>query len=127
MEIRQTTIFIKNGDVIKSWNSQPQDATTTFIMNEEPAELPGGQKAWLESLSDNLDYPDSLQNIKGQVLLSIVINPKGMIETVEVIKSLHTLLDQEAVRVISKSPKWKPAKQNGKKVKMAITQAINFG
>jgi TonB family protein len=117
----------KNGDVIKSWSSQTQDATPTFIMNEEPAEFPGGQKAWLEYIANNLKYPDSLQNIKGQVLLRVVISPKGTIETVEVIKSLHPLLDKEAIRIINKSPKWKPAKQNGKRVKMTITQPINFG
>jgi TonB family protein len=117
----------ENGSVIKSWSSQPQNSKPTFVMNEEPAEFPGGQRAWLDFLSSNLQYPDSLQNIKGQVLLKFVISPKGTIETVEVIKSLHSILDQEAIRVIRKSPKWKPAKQNGKKVQTIITQPIGFG
>ncbi len=84
-------------------------------MNEEPAEFPGGETAWREYLGNNLKYPDSLQNIKGQVLLKFVVNPKGTIDKVEIIKSLHPMLDKEAVRVIINSPGWRPAKQTGKK------------
>jgi len=117
----------ENGAVIKSWSSEPRKTVPAFTMNEERAEFPGGQNEWLSFLSKNLEYPDSLQNIKGQVILKFIINPKGTIETVEIIKSLHPVLDQEAIRVIKKSPKWKPAKQNGKKVQTTITQPINFG
>jgi TonB family protein len=119
--------IFENSTVIKSWRSQPEEAEATFVMNEKFAEFPGGQKAWLEFLSNNLQYPDSLQNIKGQVILKFVVSPMGIIENVEVIKSLHPILDQEAIRVIRKSPKWKPAKQNGKKVKTIIRQPIGFG
>jgi TonB family protein len=119
-----------NGDLTKSWSSKPQDpGPSTFILNEEYAEFPGGKSAWLEYLSKNLQYPSSLisQNIKGQVILKFVVNAKGSIEHVEVIKSLHPDLDREAKRVIEKSPKWKPAKQNGRNVQTTITQPLNFG
>ncbi|MBS1755482.1 MAG: energy transducer TonB [Bacteroidetes bacterium] len=116
-----------NGVVIKEWSSEPQSNVAPFVMNEDPAEFPGGETAWREYLGNNLKYPDSLQNIKGQVLLKFIVNPKGTIESVEIIKSLHPLLDQEAIRVIMNSPKWRPAKQNGKKVQATRTQPINFG
>ena len=116
-----------NGEVVKEWSAETQSNTPTFVMNEEPAEFPGGETAWLKYLGNNLKYPDSLQNVKGQVLLKFVINKMGVIESVVIIKSLQPILDKEAIRVIMKSPKWRPAKQNGIKVQASKTQPINFG
>jgi TonB family protein len=100
-----------------------------FAKNEVVAQFPGGEKAWNKYLGDNLKIPKELENrnIKGAVILKFTIAPTGQIETVEIIKSLNPLLDEEAIRVIRKSPRWKPAKQNGKKVQATITQPITFG
>ena len=38
----------------------------------------------------------------------------------------HTALDEEAVRVISASPKWRPGRHRGKKVKVALTVPVDF-
>jgi len=36
------------------------------------------------------------------------------------------LLDQEAIRVLSAAPRWKPAKQRGVPVRVRYNQNINF-
>lgn len=120
-------VLYDNGAVVKEWSLVPQSNLVPFEMNEEQAEFPGGNLAWLDYLSQNLNYPDSLQNLKGQLVVKFIINPKGNIESVEIIKSLHPVLDKEVIRVIMNSPRWKPAKQNGKKVPATWTQPINFG
>jgi TonB family protein len=117
----------ENGALIRSSGREPREVTATIIMRSEPAAFPGGTNAWLAFLGNHLHYPDSLQHIKGEVLVKFIITAKGTIETVEIVKSLDPVLDQEAIRVILKSPKWKPAKQNGKKVQETITQPIHFG
>ncbi|MDI3319288.1 energy transducer TonB [Pinibacter soli] len=122
----------EHGDVIKSWSLHPEEEerlNAEFARNEVAAQFPGGEKAWYKYLGDNLKIPKELenQNIKGVVILKFTIAPTGKIEAVEIIKSLNPLLDEEAVRVVRKSPKWKPAKQNGKKVQTTITQPITFG
>jgi len=48
------------------------------------------------------------------------------IEHVQVTKSVHPLLDAEAIRVVELMPKWIPGKQNGKPVKVYYTLPINF-
>jgi TonB family protein len=117
-----------NGALVKSWSPEGDNSTSTFTMNEEHAEFPGGRTAWLEYLSDNLKYPKSLkkEKISGQVLAKVFVDANGVVNNVEILKSLHPLLDEEVVRVIKKSPKWKPAKQNGKNVQMTFTQPISF-
>ena len=122
----------EHGETVKSWSLHPEKnekMDAEFTKNEIPAEFPGGEKAWYKYLRDNLTIPKSLedQNIKGQVILKFVINAAGKIEMVEIIQGLSPLFDREAIRVIKKSPKWKPAKQNGKKVPAIKTQPIIFG
>ena len=107
-----------NGEVVKEWSAETQSNTPTFVINEESAEFPGGETAWLKYLGNNLKYPDSLQNVKGQVLLKFVINQIWLIESVEIIKSLQPLLDKEAIRGIMKSPKWRPEKKRGQSEKL---------
>lgn len=117
----------QQGEVVKSWSAKPATEELDLVFVEEPAEFPGGRKAWYEYLGENLEYPRSARNLKGEVLLKFIISPKGIIETVEVIKSLHPSLDKEAIRVIKKSPRWKPARQNGKQVQTTMTMPIVFG
>ena len=41
-------------------------------------------------------------------------------------ESVHPLLDAEAIRVVMKSPKWKPAKKDGKPVRVSYTMPVMF-
>lgn len=117
-----------NGALVKEWSSKPVNDSKDFEKVEEPAEFPGGQPAWLSYLGDNIKYPKSVkkEKISGQVIAKVVVDPTGHVKTVEIVKSLHPLLDKEVIRVIKKSPKWKPAKQNGRHVSSTFTQPIIF-
>lgn len=119
------------GQVIKSWRLHPEEKDTVLealMKLEVEAEFPGGRQAWLSYLSNNLKYPSSLKekNIKGEVVVTFTVNVQGRVENVTVIKSLHPELDKEAIRVIQKSPKWKPAMQNNNKVPAYMTQPVIF-
>jgi TonB family protein len=117
-----------NGELAKSWSSENETSASEFIMHEEHAEFPGGRSSWLSYLGDNLKYPKALKRkkISGQVLVKVFIDSNGDVIKVEVIRSLNPILDEEVIRVIKKSPKWKPAKQNGKAVQMTFNQPVNF-
>lgn len=41
-------------------------------------------------------------------------------------ESVHPLLDAEAVRVVMKSPKWKPGKKDGRPVRVSYTMPAIF-
>lgn len=118
----------ENGAVTKEWSSDATENTQVFEMVETTAEFPGGRSAWLNFLGDNLQYPKKLkkEKISGQVIAKVFVDPTGTVSNVEIVKSLHPLLDEEVVRVIKGSPKWKPATQNGKTVQMTFNQPITF-
>lgn len=73
-------------------------------------------------------YPDyALENgIQGRVIVDFVIDEKGQVRDVKVARGVHPLLDDEAVRVVSASPKWKAGRHRGKKVKVALSIAVDF-
>ena len=75
-----------------------------------------------------LKYPKyAVENgIQGRVLVDFVIDEDGNVKDVKVSRSIHTALDDEAVRVISASPKWRPGRHRGKKVKVALTVPVDF-
>ena len=64
--------------------------------------------------------------IQGRVLVDFVIDEKGKVTDVKVLRGVDPLLDNEAVRVISASPDWKPGTVRGKKVKSRMSLYVEF-
>jgi len=98
------------------------DVRPSFFRSSDPAEF---LKRWVYVY---LRYPQSAVNegVQGRVVVDFVINEKGKVTDVKVARGLDPRLDAEAVRVISASPDWKPGILNGKKVKTALSLAVEF-
>ena len=75
-----------------------------------------------------LRYPQAAveQGIQGRVIVDFVIDTDGKVVDVEVTRGVHLLLDEEAVRVVEASPKWKPARIQGRKVRSVISIPVEF-
>ena len=58
-------------------------------------------------------------NVEGNIVIACIINEKGKVSETQVVRSLGTELDNEALRVVKKL-KFKPAKQGKKAVKSRI-------
>ena len=50
----------------------------------------------------------------------------GSVKDVEVLKSANEYLDQEAVRIVSASPKWTPGRIDGQPVAVKYTFPVIF-
>ena len=90
--------------------------------------FPGGEAGMLKFLSDNIKYPAEAQEagIEGRVFTRFVINEDGSVSDVEILRSVHPLLDAEAIRVVKAMPKWTPARQDGKAVKVRYALPLVF-
>lgn len=88
----------------------------------------GGETAMLKFLSDNLIYPETAKtnNIKGRVIVEFVVDKNGNISSPKVLRSPNKILDEEAIRVVSKMPKWKPGTKDGKPVSTKMVLPIKF-
>jgi TonB family protein len=99
-----------------------------FTIVEEKPEFPGGDQALLSFIGNNCRYPEAAmkQHIQGKVFVKFVISKDGKVVRPEVVKGVHPLLDEEAVRVIKSLPDWTPGKQKGKNVAVHFIVPINF-
>lgn len=101
-----------------------------FYTNTEvlPA-YPGGQKALERFFEDNIQYPEAAteNDAQGTVKLSFAVDENGKIyQPVATGNKIGYGLEEEAIRVFNKMPKWTPGKIKGKNVKARFTLPINF-
>ena len=75
-----------------------------------------------------LRYPERAirGKLQGQVLVSFVVEKDGSVTNVMVEHGVDELLDDEAVRVVSVSPKWIPGQIKGEKVRTRIVIPVEF-
>ena len=79
--------------------------------------FPDGEEALMVFIEKEMKYPD--ESVKygeqGRVVIEFTVDKKGIVVNPRVIRTATPLLDREALRIISKMPRWKPAKMlNGK-------------
>lgn len=100
-----------------------------FLTAETMPSFQGGDlnafRTWVQK---QLKYPIVAQEngIQGRVALSFVVGKDGSLKDVKVLQSPDKTLGEEAVRVVSSSPKWSPAKQRGNPVQLRYTLPVDF-
>lgn len=77
-------------------------------------------------LRENLTYPNVDGDVQGTVIVEFTVEKDGSISNPTIIRSVHELFDAEALRVVSKMPKWIPASHNGKVVRSKFRLPISF-
>lgn len=104
------------------------DPDAVFVTVEKLPKFPGGDRALMKFLSENVKYPTTSQelDIQGRVYVEFVINVDGSIVDVQILKGVDQSLDNEALRVIRAMPLWIPGEQAGRKVRVSYRIPINF-
>lgn len=99
----------------------------TDIDDELPS-FPGGDAKLREWIKKNMKYPSYAKNngIEGQVLVVFIVEKDGSISNAEVSWGVDPSLDQEALRIVNKMPKWKPGTQNGVAMRVKYRLPITF-
>ena len=77
---------------------------------------------------DRIVYPEtSRQNyIQGMVVVTFTITKEGKLTNMKITQTPTEELGNEVIRVLRMSPKWKPARINGKALETNYTMPINF-
>jgi len=73
-------------------------------------------------------YPQAAveNRIRGTVYLTFIVEKDGSVSNVTVVKGVDPLLDNEAVKSITESPKWTPGLQRGQPVRVRFSIPLNF-
>ncbi len=141
----------KDGKMSKSL-SEKIDNEPIFQIVEVMPEFPGGEQALRKFIAQNVKYPAKARKngISGKVYVKFVVTKTGKVDHVSIARGIDTeeikhvtvvgykegsndaietsakLLEEEAMRVVSSLPDWKPGKQRNKPVNVYFTIPINF-
>lgn len=113
----------------KSDRFYPEKETKTSNRVSKPAVFPGGSNGMRDFIAKNLVYPAEAQakEIHGTVYVSFTVDVAGEVANPRIATSVHKLLDDEALRVVSILPAWTPASKDGSPVDSSYILPITFG
>jgi protein TonB len=105
-----------------------EDENKIFSQVEKQPEFPGGLEAFGKYLGNNIKFPnvDRENGTQGKVFCSFVVERDGSLTDIKAIRGPSQSMMDEAIRVLKKSPKWKPGIQNNRPVRVSYTVPIAF-
>ncbi len=108
--------------------AQDNADTAVFVVVEEQPQFRGGEKARAQYLIKEVKYPAEAvdKGIEGVVFVRFIVEKDGSLSNVHIIRGVHELLDQEALRVVQNMPEWKPGQNNGEAVRVQFDMPIRF-
>jgi periplasmic protein TonB len=138
-ELNETKVAISVADVkgsdngkvdiadVKQAVTQDEEEKVYTVIEQNPV-FPGGETELMKYIGNNLKYPViALENgIQGKVMLRFVVTKTGMVDKVEILRSLDPACDKEAIRVVKTLPRFIPGKQNGINVAVWFNLPIVF-
>lgn len=98
------------------------------IFVQEMPSFRGGDSERQKFLSDHIIYPQlaAENGIQGTVYIQFVVDTKGNITDVKVLRGIGGGCDEEAVRVTKLMPEWNPGRQNGRNVRVRYNMSVSF-
>lgn len=131
--IKTVFLFILITFALNNVFSQTEANTETpqpFNKVEREAAYKYGKKVWHEFLKNNINLNVPIRNGAPEgiyrVLISFIVNKDGNIGGIKADTRNGYGMEEEVIRVLLKSGKWKPAQQNGKNVNAYRRQPITF-
>jgi len=120
----EATAGVSSGDIDGPYESEDK----VYESVDQMPEFPGGVPALMKYLRSHLRYPEECyeRDIQGKVVVRFVVNRTGDVNAVEVVKSVHPQLDNEAIRVCKSLPKFEPGRLNSRPVSVWYTLPVNF-
>ncbi len=145
-ELKEAKIDVVNQEGIKDLNIQvpvvpdqgkqivevkkEDDENKIFDKVEIEASFPGGDSKWRQYLERNANGQVATDNGAPEgtytTVVQFVVDKEGNISDVRSLTNHGYGMEEEAMRVIKKGPKWNPAVQNGRQVKAYRKQPITF-
>jgi protein TonB len=123
VNVKEEQEVVKKDDVIDVEDTKPPS-----IIVEEMPSYPGGDAERQKFLAETIQYPQqALENgIQGTIYVQFIVDSKGNITDVKILRGIGGGCDEEALRVIKMMPQWHPGKQNGRAVRVLYHMPVSF-
>ncbi len=106
-----------------------EEAPIPYTLVEEKPSFNGGDaNEFTKWVYSKIEYPEVAREngISGRVTLQFTIEADGSLTNIRVLRGVDPSIDQEAIRVVSMSPKWTPGRQRDKAVRVTYNFPIFF-
>ena len=115
-------------EMVEAEEPEEEVVEEVFTIVEDPASPHGGMPAFYKYVGSKMKYPSQAKRmgIEGKVFVQFVVDKDGSLTNVEAVRGIGGGCDEEAVRIIKNSPKWKPGKQRGRPVKVRMVIPVVF-
>ena len=106
----------------------PEEPVNYSLLEAKPRFQDGDAGQFSHWVNQNLKYPQEAvkDSLQGRVTLQFTIEKDGSVTDVRVLRGCAPVLDEEAVRVVSQSPKWTPGYSNGEPVRVIYNFPVLF-
>jgi TonB family protein len=114
---------------VASPQQAPPPPPLPVVNPDVAAQFPGGNAALMKFLADNVRYPIEAQQNgeEGRVTVQFLVNTRGGISSIQVVRGVSPSLDREAIRIVESMPNWIPGEHpRGQKVQSSFTLPIVF-
>ena len=107
---------------------KPNPEDTIILILEKLPQFPGGLPGIQSYFARRQHYPMNalLKGIQGSVLVSFMVNKKGVVEMAKVTEGVDPELDWEAIRLINTMPAWQPGYYKGKPIACMMMMPVDF-
>ena len=114
--------------VIAGIPAQPEPAVFEKQSETQPQFEVEGYKDFDDYIRKNVRYPETAltRGISGNVKVEFFVNKRGKVVKVSVVEGVDEILNNEALRVVSASPRWIAAELNGEKITRKMTVIVEF-
>lgn len=98
------------------------------IVDKMPSFMGGDVANFRQWIFRNIKFPKEagMRGAHGNVIVSFVVNAKGKLTDIKILKSPDKSLSDEVLRVLGESPKWEAGVQSGEKVSVRLTLPVTF-
>ena len=105
-----------------------EEALPFVTVEQKPTFNGGDANDFAKWVNSRLVYPEMAKEngVEGRVVLQFTIGKDGRLQDVKVLNTPDESLAQEAVRVVSSSPKWEPGRQRDRAVKVSYTFPVIY-
>ncbi len=105
-----------------------EDEVPFWSVATKPSFRGEGYEEFVEYVQSHVIYSDEAigMGIQGRVVAHFAINKEGYVVDVRIMKGVDPLLDDEVIKVLENSPRWKPGKQRNIPVKVTYTIPVFF-
>ena len=114
--------------ITKAVPADDSEAVPFALMEVKPQFDGGNANNFALWVNQHLQYPAEAkkQKLQGRVTLQFTVEKDGSVTGVKVLRGVNPILDDEAVKVVSQSPKWTPGYIDGEPARVIYNFPVVF-